>query len=63
MEKNVGVVDRSARIVVGLVILAVGLHFRSWWGAIGLVPLVTGLVNWCPLYKILGVNTGKAAPR
>ena len=63
MENNVGTVDKSARIVVGLVILAIGLHFHSWWGAIGLVPLVTGLLNWCPLYKVLGLNTCKAAPR
>jgi len=63
MEKNVGTVDKSLRIIVGLVILAVGLHFQTWWGAIGLVPLVTGLVNWCPLYRLIGLNTCKATHR
>ena len=61
MEKNVGVIDKGLRIVVGLVILAIGLYFQNWWGAIGLIPLVTGLVNWCPLYRILGLNTCKTA--
>lgn len=62
MKKNVGVIDKTLRIIVGLVIIGVGLNYQSWWGAIGLVPLVTGLVNWCPLYRLLGVNTCRTAP-
>jgi len=50
MKANVGGPDRIFRIVLGIVILGVGWYFKSWWGLIGLIPLVTGLVGWCPLY-------------
>jgi hypothetical protein len=59
MAKNVGGADKILRIVVGLVIVAWGVYAQNWWGAIGLVPLLTGLINWCPAYTILGLNTCK----
>ena len=59
MQKNIGKTDKTIRIIVGLVIIAVGLYFQSWWGAIGLVPLGTALINWCPPYALFGINTGK----
>lgn len=56
--KNEGVVDRSIRVVVGLVILSlVFVGPQTLWGLVGLVPLITGLVGFCPLYKVLGLNT------
>lgn len=58
MGKNVGSVDRVARIVVGLILLAlVFVGPQTPWGWIGLVPLLTGLIGWCPLYTALGFNT------
>lgn len=60
MGCNVGGIDRILRIVVGVVILAIGLVMGSWWGLIGLIPLVTGLVKWCPAYLIFGLKTCKA---
>lgn len=59
MGKNVGGVDKILRIVVGLVLIAWGVYAQNWWGAIGLIPLLTGLMNWCPAYSILGLNTCK----
>lgn len=59
MKKNVGNIDRTIRIVFGLVIIAVGIIFKSWWGAIGLVPLLTGLTNFCPLYLPIKISTRK----
>jgi type IV secretory pathway TrbD component len=59
MKKNVGGADRIIRIVLGVVILAVGLITQSWWGLIGLVPLLTAGMNFCPLYTIIGINTVK----
>lgn len=59
MTCNVGTTDRLLRIVLGLVIIAVGVYFQSWWGAIGLIPLVTGAVRWCPLYAPFGLSTCK----
>ncbi|MCG3808261.1 MULTISPECIES: YgaP family membrane protein [Psychrobacter] len=59
MEINIGSTERLLRIIAGVVIIGLGLYFQSWWGVIGLVPLLTGLFRFCPLYKMLGVNTCK----
>jgi hypothetical protein len=64
MARNVGGIDRILRIVVGLALI--GLAFNGtvgWWGWIGIVPLGTALVGFCPLYPLLGINTCPAAPR
>ncbi len=55
--KNVGSIDRVIRIVAGIVIIGAGVYYQSWWGAIGAVPLLTGLIGWCPPYAIFGWNT------
>ena len=61
MNKNVGGIDRIVRILLGLALVATGLYTQSWWGAVGLVPLITGLVGWCPMYLPLKVSTAKPA--
>ena len=55
--KNVGSIDRAIRIADGIVIIGAGVYYQSWWGAIGAVPLLTGLIGWCPPYAIFGWNT------
>ena len=60
MKKNVGNLDRILRIVLGLALLAfafLGPEGIRMWGFIGVVPLATGIINFCPLYTLLGVNT------
>ncbi len=58
MTKNEGTVDRVLRVIVGLVLLSlVFVGPQTAWGWIGLIPLITGLVGYCPLYKLLGLNT------
>ena len=60
--KNVGTVDRIIRIVLGLALLCLLfiLHGASrFWGLIGLIPLITGLVGYCPLYSLLNIKTNK----
>ncbi len=57
MQRNVGSVDRTVRIIAGLGIIAAGLYFGSWWGAIGAVPLLTGFIGWCPAYSPFGIST------
>jgi hypothetical protein len=59
---NIGNADRIARIILGVVLIAlVFVGPKTAWGWIGLVPLLTGLVRWCPLYRLIGVSTcGKA---
>lgn len=55
---NVGKLDRAIRIILGVVLLAlVFVGPQTPWGWIGLVPLITGFIGFCPLYKILGINT------
>jgi fatty acid desaturase len=56
--KNEGTVDRVIRTVIGLVLISlVFVGPQTAWGWVGLVPLVTGIVGFCPLYKVLGLNT------
>ncbi|MBI4914698.1 MAG: DUF2892 domain-containing protein [Acidobacteria bacterium] len=57
MVKNVGSADRVVRVVLGLAIIAVGLYTKSWWGAVGVVPLLTAAIGWCPAYLPFGITT------
>jgi len=59
LKKNVGGIDRIARILVGLAMLATyfAQDGASVLWLIGVVPLATGLMSTCPLYNIIGVNT------
>ena len=57
MNKNVGSVDKIIRIVAGVALIAWGYVEQNWWGAIGIVPLVTALIGWCPAYSIFGLKT------
>jgi hypothetical protein len=61
MQCNIGKTDKNIRLVVGLVIIVVGIVVGSWWGLIGLIPVVTALVGFCPLYVPFKINTNKAA--
>ena len=60
MQANVGGIDKGIRIIIGMVLMvlaatgAIGL-----WGWLGIVPLLTGLFNFCPLYSLLGIKTCK----
>lgn len=60
--KNVGTVDRVVRIILGLALLSLLFLVHTeqkYWGLTGLVPLVTGLVGYCPLYALLRIRTNK----
>ena len=60
MTKNIGGIERIVRIVAGLVLIALAATGKvGWWGLLGLVPLATGLMGWCPPYSLLGINTCK----
>ena len=63
MQNNVGHTDKLLRIGAAVILLGLGATgVIGWWGLIGLVPLATGLLNWCPAYTLLGINTGKLKP-
>ena len=58
MEANVGKTDRLIRIVVGIALLSlIFVGPKTMWGLVGLVPLATAFINFCPAYKLLGLNT------
>jgi hypothetical protein len=60
MKQNIGKTERIIRVIIGLIIIAVGAYFKSWWGAIGLLPIFTAVLGWCGLYTLLGISTRKA---
>ena len=56
---NMSRLDRAIRLLVGLLALVLGLVFGSWWGLVGLAPLVSGLFGFCPLYRLFGASTAR----
>lgn len=60
MSINEGRLDRTLRVILGLVLISlvfVGPH--TVWGWVGVVPLLTGIFGFCPLYRLVGINTCK----
>lgn len=58
MTKNVGSTDRFLRIVLGIALLLVAFEGpRTAWGYLGLLPLISGLFGYCPLYRLFGRKT------
>lgn len=66
MKANVGGVDRMLRILAGLALLALVFVFEGnarWFGLVGMVPLATGLVGYCPAYALFGLSTCPMQPK
>jgi hypothetical protein len=65
MRPNVGTIDRAARILVGLLLLAYALQLGfpntgwNWMGWIGTLPILTAAVRYCPAYTLVGIRTGR----
>ncbi len=58
MTRNEGTLDRTLRVIVGLILLSlVFVGPQTLWGLIGIVPLATGLLGTCPLYSVFGIST------
>lgn len=62
METNIGTADRIIRIILGVALVAWALGYipgigASPWGWIGIIPLATALIGWCPAYSVFGMNT------
>jgi Protein of unknown function (DUF2892) len=60
MKMNVGTIDRIVRVILGIGLLSVVFLAEGpmrWWGLIGILPLATAFVGWCPAYSIFGMNT------
>lgn len=59
MKQNLGTIDRVVRIVIGSAMLLAGFFLHSYWGLVGLVPLATAAIGFCPAYCPLGIKTCK----
>jgi hypothetical protein len=63
MNRNMGAIDRAARVVIGLALIAFAIPLGfpqtgwNWLGWVGIVPVLTGLLGYCPLYAILGLSS------
>jgi hypothetical protein len=63
MKINEAIWDRSTRVVLGLVLMGLAAtHTVGAWGWLGVIPLATGAIGWCPLYTLLGVSTCPTKP-
>lgn len=60
MKSNMGKTDRIIRSIVGIAVIAAGVYFQSWWGAIGIIPVGTALIGWCPAYLPFGISSRKS---
>jgi hypothetical protein len=59
MKCNVGKRDKIIRVIIAVLFFAVGLIFKSWWGLLGVIPLVTAVTGFCGFYVPLKINTLK----
>lgn len=60
MKVNIGTIERGIRIVGGLVLIGLAATGTvGWWGWLGVIPLATGAIGWCPPYAMLGISTCK----
>lgn len=61
MKKNIGRAERIARIVFGLIVMSLAfVGPKTGWAYLGIVPLATGLIGWCPPYALFGFSTCKS---
>lgn len=59
MKCNMGKIDRILRAIVGLAVIGAGVYYQSWWGAVGVIPLGTAVLGFCPAYVPFGVSSCK----
>lgn len=57
MNRNLGKIDRGLRIILGVIIFAWGMLNNSWLALFGLIPFLTGIIAWCPLYCPIKFST------
>jgi hypothetical protein len=56
---NVGKIDKSIRLIIGVVIAVLGLYYQSWWGLLAIIPILTAIFGFCVLYIPFKINTCK----
>jgi hypothetical protein len=64
MRKNIGRIERIVRVVLGIVVVSLAfVGPRSSWAFLGIIPIVSGLIGYCPPYALLGIDTTSPAQR
>jgi Protein of unknown function (DUF2892) len=62
MKTNIGNAERIIRIVIGIAVLSLALFGpRAQWAYLGIFPILTGVIGWCPPYALLGISTVRAS--
>jgi hypothetical protein len=59
MHRNIGTTDKIIRLLAGLAMLVLGIALKSWWGVIGVLPVLTAFVGICPAYIPFRISTCK----
>jgi hypothetical protein len=59
MTCNVGKTDKIIRVIAAVAIAVLGFYFKSWWGLLAVIPLLTAVFGYCPLYVPLKISTVK----
>jgi len=59
MKQNIGNIDRVIRLIIGVVIVALGIYTKTWWGILGIILIFTATIKTCPLYLPFGISTCK----
>jgi hypothetical protein len=60
MKKNIGGIERIVRVVVGVFIISLAFWgLKTSWAYLGIIPIATGFIGWCPPYALLGISTCK----
>ena len=57
LKKNVGYMDSVLRVILGALIVTAGFYFNTYWGLLGLILVFSGGVSYCPIYRVLGMET------
>jgi hypothetical protein len=57
VKANIGRTDRIVRVIIGLAIIWAGFYYEDWWGILGIVPLITATIGYCPAYTPFGFST------
>lgn len=60
MPPNIGMSDKIIRIIAGFTMIILGVVFDTLWGLLGVIPLITAAVNYCPLYSLFKLNTRRS---
>jgi len=59
IKRNIGSLDTIIRLILAAIIITLGIMYQSWWGLIGVVPLMTAIIGTCPIYGLLGISTSR----